>query len=160
MAFCDYLKEIKAPCTSCYEDNIGACHVKLGDQEYYKDFALYDTIVILRRNHELSIETDIEVVYKTQFPYGIYAGKGPQFATEFAKKDKAMRDYLEPQLPPGVKLLRSHQHYSPDRVDPERVAIHIHAHKAVEDLDEAKLIAEKLAEAIRPPVINQVIEKV
>jgi len=51
MPFCDYLKAITAPCTSCYENDIGACHVKLGEQEYYKGFAIYDTIAIVRHDH-------------------------------------------------------------------------------------------------------------
>lgn len=159
MSFCDYLKEIEAPCTSCYENDIGACHVKLGYQEYYPGFALYDTIVILRRNHDITVETDIEVVYKTQYPYGMHAGKGPEFAIEYAKKDKAVRDLVENKLPPGAQLLRSHQHYSPDRIDPERVAIHIHAHKRVADLDEAKVIAEKFAQTIKAAEINTFLAK-
>ncbi len=158
MAFCDYLKEITAACASCYENGINACHIKLGEQEYYKGFAIYDTIVILRQNHQLAVETDIEVVYKTEYPYGMYAGKGPQFAAEYAKKEKAMRDYLAPKLPSGAKLLSSHQHYSPDRHDPERVAIHIHAHKIVQDLDEAKLVAGSFVQAIKPPELNKIIE--
>jgi len=159
MGFCDYLNEITAPCASCYEDGIGACHVKLGEQEYYSGFAIYDTITILRSDHQVSVETDIEVTYKTEFPYGMQAGKGPQFATEYGLKEKAMRDFLQSKLPPGTSLLTSHLHYSPDRVDPERVAFHIHAHKSVEDLDEAKIIAEKLTATIRPPEINKAIEK-
>lgn len=159
MAFCDYLKEITADCAACYENGLGACHIKLGEQEYYKGFAICDTIIILRHNHQLTVETDIEVVYKTEYPYGLYAGKGPQFAAEYAKKEKAMRDYLAPKLPLGAKLLPSHKHYNPDRHDPERVAIHIHAHKGVQDLDEAKLVAEGLVQAIKPPELNKVIEK-
>lgn len=159
MPFCDYLKEISAACTSCYENGIGACHVKLGLQDYYPGFALYDTIQIIRHDHRLTVETDIELTYKTEAAYGVYAGKGAQFAAEYAKKEKAMRDYLEPRLPVGVKLLRSHLHYSPDRIDPERVAFHIHVHKAVEDLDEARVVVEKLVEIIKPAEVNRIVEK-
>ena len=155
MGFCDYLEEISTRCNTCIENRIGACHIKLGSQDYYpKEFALYDTVQIIRHNGRLTVETDIEVKYKTEFPYGVYAGKGAQFATEYAKKEKAMMDFLEPQLPAGVKLLRSHQHYNPDKFDPEIVAIHIHAHKAVEDLDEAKLITSELVKVISPKKIE------
>lgn len=155
MSFCDYLKEITANCDTCIENGIGACHIKLGSQDYYpKDFAIYDTIQIIRHNGRLSVETDIEVKYKTKFPYGVFAGKGPQFDAEYTETEKAMRDFLEPQLPAGVKLLRSHQHYSPDKFDPEIVAIHIHAHKDAEDLDEAKLITSELVKTMNPKKIE------
>ncbi len=160
MEFCDYLREITASCDTCVENGIGACHIKLGSQDYYpKDFALYDTIQIIRHNGRLSVETDIEVKYKTKFPYGVFAGKGPQFAAEYAETEKAMRDFLEPQLPTGVKLLRSHQHYNPDKYDPEIVAIHIHAHKPVEDLDEAKHVVSKLSEVIMPKELEALLAK-
>ena len=153
--FCDYLEEITAKCNTCVENGIGACHIKLGSQDYFpKDFALYDTIQIIRHNDRLTVETDIEVKYKTEFPYGIFAWQAAQFAAEYAKREKAISDFLEPQLPAGVKLLRSHQHYNPDKHDPEIVAIHIHAHKAVEDLDEAKLITSELVKAINPKKIE------
>jgi len=160
MSFCDYLEEISMKCTSCYENGIGACHVKLGLQEYYpEDFALYDSIQIIRHDHALTVESDIEVKYKTDYPYGIHAGKGPEFAAEYASREKEMREYLEPKLPLGVKILPSHQHYSPDKFDPDIVAMHIHVHKPLEDLDEAKGIMEKLAEIIKPKEIEKVLER-
>jgi len=156
--FCDYLEQITAKCSRCWENDIGACHIKLSMQDYFpKGFALYDTIQIIRHNGRLSVETDIEVKYKTEFPYGVFAGKGAQFAAEYEKKEKAMSDFLEPQLPAGVKLHRSHQHYSPDKYDPNVVAIHIHAHKAVEDLDEAKLVVSKLSDAIMPKELEALL---
>jgi len=159
MGFCDKLKKINMKCTSCHENGIGACHVNVGMQEYYpKDFALYDLVQIIRHDHRLTVETDIEVKYKTEYPYGLFAGKGPQFATEYSGKEKEMRDYLEPKLPPGVTMLRSHQHYKPDLYDPTIVAIHIHIHKSVEDLDEAKYLVEQLAKIIKPPEIEKVLE--
>lgn len=158
--FCDYLKEISMNCTSCWENGIGACHIKLGEQEYYpKYFQLYDIISIIRHDHAISVETDIEVKYKTKFPYGRFAGKGPEFATEYAEKEKAIRDLLEPKLPIGVRFLAPHQHYTPDKIDPEVVAIHIHVHKAVEDLDEAKHVISKLAEVIVPKELEALIAK-
>ncbi len=53
MSFCNYLREIKANCGSCYEDRIGACHISLGSQEYYKGFGLSDIIMIIRHNSQL-----------------------------------------------------------------------------------------------------------
>lgn len=161
MEFCDYLKEIEAKCDSCWENGIGACHIKLGTQEYFgKDFGLTDTVQIIRHDHSITVETDIEVTYTTKFPYGRFAGKGIEYAVEYAKKDKAIQDHLATKIPTGVTLLRSHEHYSPDIHDPNRVAIHIHAHKTVEDLDEAKLVAHQLVQAIKPGEINKIIEKV
>ncbi|MBA7687282.1 hypothetical protein ES703_95743 [subsurface metagenome] len=155
--FCDYLKEISTSCSTCQEDGVAACHIKLGEQEYYKGFQLYDTIHIIRHDHALSIETDIEVKYKTKFPYGAFAGKGAEFAAEFTAKEKAIRDSVKSQLPIGAKFLISHQHYNPDKRDPEVVAIHLHVHKVVEDLDEAKHIVEKLVEVIQPGKLEGLI---
>jgi len=156
--FCDYLEEISVKCIPCVENEIGACHIKLGLQEYYpKYFQLYDTIHIIRHDTRLTVETDIEVKYKTDYPYGAFAGKGPEFAGEYASKGKELRDYLEPKLPVGVKILATHAHYNPDKYDPKIVPIHIHVHKLVEDLDEAKDIAQKLAETIKPSEIEAAI---
>jgi len=155
MSFCDYLEEISMKCTSCYENGIGACHVKLGLQEYYpEEFALYDQIQIIRHDHTLTIESDIEVKYKTTYPYGMQAGKGAEFAAEYDEKEKEMKSYLEAKLPSGVKFLPSHQHYHPDAHDPNIVAMHIHVHKSVEDLDEAKIVVGKLVETIKPKEIE------
>jgi len=85
------------------------------------------------------------------------ASQGAQFAVEYAERKKKMRDFLEPKLPLGVKLLQSHRRYSPDNFDPNIVAIHIHARKLVEDLDEVKLVTEGLARAIRPREIETAI---
>jgi len=156
--FCDYLEKISVKCLPCVENKMAACHIKLDLQEYYpKYFQSYDTIFIIRHDTRLSVETDIEVKYKTDYPYGAFAGRGPEFAGEYASKEKELRDYLEPKLPAGVKMLPSHQHYSPDKYDPTIVAIHIHAHKLVEDLDGAKVLVEKLAETMRPREIEAAI---
>jgi len=155
--FCDYLKEADAKCSTCLENGIGSCTIKLGEQDYYKGFQLYDTISIIRHDHDISVETDIEVKYKTKFPYGRFAGKGVQFAIEYADKEKTIRDSLEKQLPLGARFLTSHQHYNPDRFDPNIVAIHLHVHKRVEDLDEAKIIADKLANTILPSKLEALI---
>lgn len=157
--FCDYLKEIDTKCSTCREDGVAACQIKLGDQEYYKGFELCDTITILRSNHALSVETDIEVKYRTDYPYGRFAGKAAEFATESADKGKRLIDFLQPKLPPGVRLLRHHLHYNPDKLDPNIVALHIHAHKRVEDLDEAKHLASSLAEIIKPSQIETELAK-
>ncbi len=117
----------------------------------------YDTIQIIRHDARLTVETDIEVKYKTDYPYGALAGKGPEFAVEYTSKEKELRDYLEPKLPVGVKILPSHKHYNPDKYDPNIVAVHIHVHKLVEDLDGAKEVVEKLAEVIRPSEIEAAI---
>ena len=158
-SFCSYLKEIDVKCSTCREDGVGACQIKLGDQEYYRGFGLSDIISIVRHNQRLSIETDIEVKYETNFPYGIFAGKGPEFATEYADKEKAIKDFLGPKLPIGVRFLPSHQHYTPDKRNPEVVAMHIHVHKAVEDLDEAKHVASKLAEIVVPKELEALLTK-
>ena len=42
-------------------------------------------------------------------------------------------------------------------IDPNIVSIHIHAHRLVEDLDEAKDVVRKLAESIRPSEIEAAI---
>lgn len=158
--FCDYLEEISVKCIPCVENKLGACHIKLGLQEYYpKDFALYDTIHIIRHDTRLLVETDIEVKYKTDYPYGTLAGKGAEFAQEFIKKRGGVKEYLEPRLPAGVRLVEQHQHYHPDKFDPNIVAIHIHTHKLVEDLDEAKELVQKLAKTIRPSQIEAVIAR-
>lgn len=156
--FCDYLKEATAKCDYCNENKYDLCTIKLGLQPYYAKFKLYDTIHILRTPDRTNVETDIEVTYKTKYPYGIFAGKGKEFAIEEAEKEKALRDYLEPKLPLDTKITNIHRHYYPDRHDPEIAAFHIHAYKRVEDLDEAKLVAEKLAEVIKPREIEQILE--
>jgi len=158
-SFCSYLKEIEANCSTCRDDGIGACQIKLGNQDYYKAFGLSDVISIVRHDHSLSVETDIEIKYNTKFPYGSFAGKGPEFATEYADKEKSIRDFLGPKLPMGVHLLTSHRHYNPDKHDPNVVAIHIHAHKLVEDLDEAKYLVGKLSEVIVPQEVEAFIAK-
>ncbi|MBA7516360.1 hypothetical protein ES705_08408 [subsurface metagenome] len=153
--FCDYLKDISAKCATCVENKMGACHIKLGLQEYYpKDFQLYDTIQIIRHDGRLSVETDIEVKYKTDYAYGAFAGKGPEWERECTKKAGKIREYLQPQLPPGARFSNFHVHYHPDKYDPNIVPLHIHVHKLVEDLDEAKDVALKLAETIRPSEIE------
>jgi len=157
--FCEYLEQIKAQCNSCYENGIGACHIKLGPQEYYGKFGLNDTIQIIRHDGRLSVETDIEVEYKTNHPYGVYAGKGTEFAVEQAGKERALVDFLKPKLPSGVTLRPSHLHYFPDKHDPEIVALHIHAYKNVEDLDEAKIVAAQLAERIKPREIEALLKE-
>jgi len=155
--FCDYLKEIKVGCAACWENGIGACHVKLGEQEYYPGFGLADSIQIVRHNHRLTVETDIEVKYKTEYPWGAQAGKGAEFAVEQVEKEKRLRDYLEPKLPRGVRLLPLHRHYDPQYHDPKVAVFHIHIHKPVEDLDEAKVLVETLVETIKPREIEAAI---
>lgn len=156
--FCDYLEQISVKCAPCAENKLGACHIKLGLQEYYpKDFALYDTIQIIRHDARLTIETDIEVKYKTDYPYGAFAGKGPEWGRECMSKAGKIREYLESQLPPGVSFRAFHVHYHPDKYDPNIVPIHIHVHKTVEDLDEAKDVVGKLAETIKPGEIEKAI---
>lgn len=158
--FCDYLEQISAKCDRCWENGIGACHIKLSMQDYFPtEFAQWDTIQIIRHDHRTTVETDIEVKYRTEYPYGVFAGKGSQFAAEYAEREKELRDFLEPKLPRGAKLLSSHQHYTPDKYDPNIVAIHIHAHKAVEDLDEAKHVTSKLAEVIVPKELEAFLAK-
>ncbi|MBA7622145.1 hypothetical protein ES703_29517 [subsurface metagenome] len=158
--FCDYLEQISAKCDRCWENGIGACHIKLSMQDYFpKEFALWDTIQIIRHDTRLTVETDIEVKYRTEYPYGRLAGKGPQFAVEYAEREKEIRDFLKPKLPLGVELLSSHQHYTPDKYDPNIVAIHIHAHKTVEDLDEAKHVVSKLTEVIMPKELEAFLTK-
>ncbi|GAH63121.1 unnamed protein product, partial [marine sediment metagenome] len=133
--FCDYLEEIKVKCIPCVENKVGACHIKLGLQEYYpKYFQLYDAIHIIRHDAQLTVETDIEVKYRTGYPYGLFAGKGPEFDREFVKKGAFIKEYLEPKLPPGVRLREHHLHYHPDQFDPNIVALHIHVHKLVKGL--------------------------
>ena len=156
--FCEYLEQISVKCNPCVENKMGACHIKLGLQEYYpKYFQIYDTIQIIRHDTRVSVETDIEVKYRTDYPYGAFAGKGPEFAQEFMRKAVKVREYLEPRLPPGVSFEKVHQHYHPDKFDPNIVAIYMHAHKLVEDLDEAKNLALKLAEIMRPSEIEAAI---
>jgi len=159
MAFCDYLKEIKMDCDTCLENGIGACHIRPGTiQKYYEKFKLYDTIQVIRHDHKVAVETDIEVTYTTQYPYGLFAGKGAEFAAEYTEKEVKMRDFLESKLPPGTAFLTSHQHYHPDKHDPNVVAMHIHVYKGVEDLDEAKVIVKKLVETIKPQEIEAAIK--
>lgn len=159
MAFCDYLKEIKMNCDTCLENGIGACHIQPGTiQKYYQEFKLYDTIQVIRGDHKVSVETDIEVTYNTKYPYGSHAGKGAEFATEYTEKEVKVRDFLEPKLPPGTKFLPSHQHYFPDKHDPNIVAMHIHVYRNVEDLDEAKTTVKKLIETIKPQEIEAVLK--
>jgi len=157
-SFCDYLQEIEMACDKCTENGIGACAVKLGTQKYYTGFDLSDTISIIRHDHTLSIETDIEVRYKTEYPYGNYGKKAPDFASEYVQKEKTMRDLLSLKLPTGARILRSHQHYNPDHFDPEYVSMHIHVFERVEDLDEAKIVAKKIIEAINPDEIEAALK--
>jgi len=159
MSFCNYLKEIEMACHKCVENGIGACTVKLGEQKYYKGFGLSDSVSIIRHDHRISIETDIEVRYPTAYPYGRFGGKATEFAEESIDKEKEMKDYLTPKLPVGARILRSHLHYNPDHLDPDYVALHIHVHKSVADLDEAKLAVTQLVEAIRPDEIEPIFEK-
>ena len=105
------------------------------------------------------METDIEVKYKTDYPYGAFAGKGPEWNRECAKEEGKIREYLQPRLPAGVRFSNFHVHYHPDKYDPNIVALHIHVHKTVEDLDEAKDIALRLAETIKPSKIEAAMAK-
>jgi len=156
--FCDYLEEISVKCLPCIENKVGACHIKLGLQEYYpKDFKLYDTIEIIRHDARLTVETDIEVKYRTDYPYGAFAGMGPEWERECASKAGKIRELLGPHLPPGASFRDFHVHYHPDKFDPSIVPVHIHVHKLVEDLDEAKNVVGKLAETIRPGEIEAAI---
>jgi len=154
--FCDYLKKISVKCIPCLENKLGACHIKLGLQEYYsKDFALYDAIHIIRHDTWLTVETDIEVKYKTKFPGEEFTA---EFSDEYITNERKVKEYLEPRLPSGVRLVALHWHYHPEVAGFEdTVAIHVHAHRLVEDLNEAKDIAQKLAEIIRPSKIEAVI---
>ena len=158
--FCDYLEEISVKCLPCVENKLGACHIKLGLQEYYpEEFQLYDAIHIIRHDTRLTVETDIEVKYRTEYPYGALAGKGPEWERELTRKAGAVKEYLEPQLPAGVSPGTAHVHYHPDKYDPNIVALHIHVHKTVEDLDAAKDVVGKLVEVIRPGEIEAVIKE-
>ncbi|GAI78034.1 unnamed protein product, partial [marine sediment metagenome] len=65
---------------------------------------------------------------------GELAGLGPEFSRELTMKAEKVKGYLEPRLPPGVSPGTAHVHYHPDKFDPNIVAMHIHAHKLVEDL--------------------------
>lgn len=158
MSFCNYLKEIGQVCNTCVENHTSACHINIGLQKYYEGFKLPDTIHIIRHKQGVSVETDIEVTYRTDYPYGRHAGKASEFAAEYDSKEKQMRDYLGERLPSGVQLLRSHQHYNPDSFDPNIVAIHIHAHKAIPDLDEAKVVVDQLVKVIKPREIETAIK--
>ena len=159
MAFCDYLKEIELKCNTCVENSIGACHIRPGTiQKYYEEYKLYDTIQVIRSDHKIGVETDIEVTYKTDYPYGPQSGKGAEFATEWTEKETKVRDFLTSKLPPGTKFMSSHQHYFPDKRDPEVVAMHIHVYKSSDDLADAKVIVGKFVEAIKPAEIESVIK--
>lgn len=154
--FCDYLEQVSVKCLPCVENKVGACHIKLGLQEYYpKDFALYDTIHIIRHDTRVTVETDIEVKYKTAFPERKFTA---EFTDEYITNERKLKEYLEPRLPAGVRLISLHQHYHPEVTGIEdTVAIHVHAHRLVEDLDEAKVLVGKLAEVIRPSEIEAAI---
>ena len=154
--FCDYLEKISAKCIPCVENKVGACHIKLGLQEYYPEyFQLYDTIHIIRHDTRVTVETHIEVKYKTAFPGRKFTA---DFTDEYITNEHKVKEYLEPRLPHGARLLSLHQHYHPEVAGIEdTVAIHVHTHKLVEDLNEAKNIAQKLAEIIRPSEIEAVI---
>ena len=159
MAFCDYLKEIKMKCDTCVENSIRVCHIRPGTtQKYYDKFKLYDTIQLLRHGSLTSVETDIEVTYNTAYPYGYAAGKATEFANEYAHKELEVRNYLIPKLPPGTKFLTTHQHYKPDKHDPNVVAMHIHVYHKAGDLDEAKVLVNKFADIIKPSEIEAAIK--
>jgi len=155
-SFCDYLGDM---CTRCWENDLKVCHVSLGEQKYYKGFKIYDQIMIVRRDGDIGVESDVEVKYKTKHPWGAQAGKGAEFASEYGRYEKKMRDYIAPRLPAGTHILTSHQHYFPDKRDPELVAFHIHVNKRAQDLDEAKLVAKKIVDALNPAEIEEAIKE-
>lgn len=155
-SFCDYLGDM---CTKCWENDVKACHVSLGEQEYYEGFKIYDQIMIVRRDGDIGVESDVEVKYKTKHPWGLQAGKGAEFAEEYGRQEKKMREYITPRLPAGTNILTSHLHYFPDKRDPEMVAFHIHVHRRAEDLDEAKLVAQKIVDALNPAEIEEAIKE-
>ena len=68
--FCDLLKVLDVKCKPCYDNKVSTCDIKLGEQEYYKGFAMYDTVTIERWGTSLQVQSDIEVTYQTRFPYG------------------------------------------------------------------------------------------
>ncbi len=159
MTFC---KELKGVCNDCWENSMTICTVKLGSQDYFpKDFKIYDTIHIVKddKQDKYSIETDIEVKYNTQYPYGSQAGKGAEFAVEYSKKDKLVRDYLTRTLPSDVNILHSHQHYKPDKYNPKVVAQHIHVHARADNLTQAKDIVRKLVGSIVPKQIEEMLKE-
>ena len=57
-------------CTKCWENDVKACHVSLGEQQYYKGFKIYDQIMIVRGDSDIGVESDVEVKYKTKHPCG------------------------------------------------------------------------------------------
>jgi len=155
-SFCEYLGDM---CTKCWENDLNVCHISLGEQDYYKGFKMYDQIMIVRRDGNVGVESDVEVKYKTKYPWGLQAGKGAEFATEYSRHEKKMRDYIAPRLPAGTHILNSHLHYFPDKRDPEIVAFHIHVHKRAHDLDEAKLVAQKIVNALNTAEIEEAIKE-
>ena len=155
-SFCNYLSGV---CTKCWENDLKVCHISLGEQEYYKGFKIYDQIMIVNRKGNVSVESDVEVKYKTEHPWGAQAGKGAEFAEEYGRYEKKMRDYIAPRLPAGTYIKTSHQHYFPDKKDPEIVAFHIHVHKRAQDVDEAKLVAQKIVGVLKPSEIEEAIKE-
>ena len=152
--FCEYLKKL---CTHCWENNINVCTVKLGEQDYYKGFQLYDTVHITRKGGRYVVETDIEVTYRTKYPYGKQSSKAAEFIDESLEKNLRLRAVLQKRLPQGVYINPSHEHYNPDKHDPERVALHVHVSKSTDDLDDAKLIAERLVQSVNPREIEKAL---
>lgn len=153
----DFCKPFDELCNQCWEDGYACCTVNIGTQEYYKGFQIYDTIQIHQSNHYITVDTDIEVLYKTEFPGGYSAGKMYEFSREQDAKERLIREYLEPKLPKGASLSRFHLHYNPGAHDPKTVALHIHVFKRVEDLQEARSTTWELLEAIKPKEINKIL---
>jgi hypothetical protein len=156
VGFCDYLREATAHCSICHENHLNVCQIKVALQPYYAEYKLYDTVIITRNAYP-GVETDIEVTYKTKYPYGLFAGKAAEFSAEQKRKENAITEYLKDKLPGGATLRMYHLHYNPDKHDPKTVALHIHAAKRTEDLDEAVAVAKQLVEAVRPREIEEVI---
>jgi hypothetical protein len=158
VGFRDYLRQATASCDICHENKVDVRQIKVALQPYDSDFAIYDTVLITRNAYP-TVETDIEVTYRTEYPYGMFAGKGAEFDAEQKRKEKAISKFLQDKLPVGTVLRPYHLHYSPDKHDPGRVALHIHALKRTEDLDEAVHVAKQLVELIHPQEIEEAIQK-
>lgn len=154
--FCAQSERLEIPCRACAEFNSdGICDVRAEEQPYYRDFAMYDTVMIERTKvGTVRIGTDIEVIYDT--PYDKWGKTGADFERELFLNEQKLGNEVRRRLPEWASLLRFHLHHNPNRL-PETVALHIHTVAHPEDMVDAKRKALELIKVLNPRDIERAI---
>jgi len=159
--FCSELKQLGADCTRCYEvpgDHWGICEIKGRPQALWGDVVHLLDRIMINHNHTrkgiTTVETDMEISYKTKYPHGRYGADPAGFTEELMGKEKKLTQLLEGVKPEGATILRHHVHYN-ENARPDRVGLHIHLFYRAEDLADAKRMAVEILHSVKGDEIEQ-----